>query len=314
MNTAVSVSEVGHHTTTLRRQESVLLSAALVAHVCEDLQVRILFIKGPVAVQVGVRPSGDSSDIDLLVEPEKIQTLVEGLGARGWQPRWDGDNRAHPLHSVTMYHPRWPTDIDIHFAFPGIEEPEESYFPKLWEHRQVFSVAARPVFGLDLAGATIIQALHSLRALSLPKNSSELGHLLHGAPKPAWADIYELAEGIGALGSLKPYLIEAYPEATGVEFPTVSTEWLLRTAVSAPGVHRLLQLSSAPWNQRWALIRLALFPPRRILGGNNSSLDGASRKRVMRIRILRWVSFLGALPATIREYRMARNGPERGEA
>lgn len=306
--------QVEQHSTTLGSQESVLLSAALVAQICEVLRVRILFIKGPVAVQVGVRPPGDSSDIDVLVEPGKIHTVVESLADRGWQPRSNDDHRAYPIHSVTMFHLRWPTDIDIHFEFPGIDGPAESSFPMLWKHRQVFTLATRPVLGLDLTGATIFQALHALRAPSLAKNTSEFDYLLHEAPKPAWPELHELAAGIDALAAMKPYLLAAYPEATGVDFPDVSSEWLQRTTVSEPGVHRLLQLSSAPWNQRWALILRALFPPRTMIEGNNLPLIGASRTHLMRIRIVRWGSFLKALPSAVRQYRTIRSAKEQAGA
>ncbi|MGP9659994.1 nucleotidyltransferase family protein [Arthrobacter sp. AOP36-C1-22] len=311
MNNDGGVYPAQQQDTTLLSQESVLLSGALVARICEDLQIRILFVKGPVAAQMGVRAPGDSGDIDLLVEPGSTQTVVEGLAIRGWQLRSSEDNVAHPIHSVTMFHPRWPTDIDIHFSFPGIEAPAASYFPMLWEHRQVFGIAGRPVFGLDLAGATIIQALHALRASSLPKNTAEINHLLQVAPKPAWNQIHRLAADIDALAAMKPYLLATYPEAAWVGFPDVSAEWLQRTEVSAPGVHRLLQLSSAPRKQWPALVFRALFPPRNLLESNNLTLHGASSTEVIKVRILRWASFLRALRRVAREFLTVKRGQKR---
>ncbi|MGP9615415.1 nucleotidyltransferase family protein [Arthrobacter sp. AOP36-A1-22] len=311
MKSSGGVSEVDQHTTTLRSQESVLLSAALVAQICEDLQVRVLFIKGPVAVQIGVRPPGDSNDIDVLVEPGKSETVVEGLADRGWKLRSNEVCPPQPIHSVTMFHPQWPTDIDIHFVFPGIEAPPETSFPLLWKHRQEFTLASRPVLGLDRSGATIIQALHALRAPALPKNVSELDYLLHEAAMPSWSEIRDLAADIDALASMKPYLLAAYPQAIEVDFPEVSSDWVQRTTVSAPGVHRLLQLASLPPNRRWPLIRRALFPPRRMFEESNRSLMGVGRVHVLRIRIVRWGSFLRSLPQILREYRTVRNGQGR---
>lgn len=290
----------------LRSQESVLLSAALVSRVSAEAAVRILLIKGPAAVQVGSKREGDSSDLDVLVESGGFERVVRGLSELGWKERANTDEDGHPIHSLTMFHSSWPTDIDIHFSYPGFNKEIDEYFPVLWAHRKHLTMASRPVIGLDLACATMIQALHALREPTVPKNIAELDFLLRDAEKPQWDEIFKVANETGALAALQPYLEAAYVEAQEVIFPPVSAQWINRTLVSSPGVHRLLNLSSAPWRLRFKLIIRGIFPSDRLLEGNNLELIGATRMEIMRARFTRWVSFITALPSVLREYRSVK--------
>lgn len=290
----------------LHSQESVLLSAALVSKVAAEAAVRILLIKGPAAVQVGSRRIGDSSDLDLLVEPGGNQRIVRGLSERGWKERANTDEDGHPIHSLTMFHDNWPTDIDIHFSYPGFDTEIDEYFAVLWEHRQQFIMASKTVIGLDLTCSTMIQALHALREPTVAKNIAELDFLIREAKKPRWDEIYKVAKDTGALAALKPYLEAAYSEAREVSFPPVSAQWVHRTMVSSPGVHRLLNLSDAPWRHRLKLIVRGIFPADQLLEGNNLELIDATRLEVIRARLARWVTFLVALPSVLREYRSVK--------
>lgn len=290
----------------LKRHESVLLSAALVSWLADQSDLMILLIKGPVAVEIGVRAPGDASDLDVLIAPGQIDKLCAVLTRFGWLQRENSEQDGHPLHSITMYNPTWPTDLDLHYMYPGFDLDPEVYFPFLWEHKQEFLLANYVVNGLDLCAATLVQALHSLREPNEIRNISQLEYLFNVAPKPSWEQTFLLAQQTGSLAALKPYLNSVFPQSRGLIFPRASLDWLKRTDASLPGVHRMLHLSELPWKERGRSLARGIFPSRELLQGNNLQLIEASRWNLAIARGRRLAHFIRSFPKAVKQYREFR--------
>jgi len=62
--------------TELALAEAVPLAYTLVNRVATDVGVRLLFIKGPVAQQQGLRREHTSVDVDLMVDPSQRESLA----------------------------------------------------------------------------------------------------------------------------------------------------------------------------------------------------------------------------------------------
>ena len=67
--------------TALRLSEGIELGYALVARIAEDIDARALAIKGQVNEAHSLRTPRESVDVDVLVEPDRFDDLVAGVGA-----------------------------------------------------------------------------------------------------------------------------------------------------------------------------------------------------------------------------------------
>ncbi|MCO1339141.1 hypothetical protein BJH93_09595 [Kocuria polaris] len=290
----------------LRLGEAIELSAALVFSLADSHGLRAVILKGPPATELGVRSERPSSDVDVLIDPRETAQLLEALAQRGWRERPTTHDGEHPLHSVTLYHPGWPTDIDVHHSYPGLEADAHDAFTALWERRRATPLGGQQVFGLDLTATVLVQALHALREAHKPRNVAELEYLLTHAPLPSWAEFESLARRTGSLGPLRAFIEVAFPEADIRRLPAAGDSWRLRSEVSEPGVFRLLHLQSVPWRYRPRYIYRGLFPRREQLAAHDITLLEASASRVWAARVERLARFARRLPPAVAQWRKAR--------
>ena len=144
--------------------EAVPLAHALVARAARDHDVRVLFIKGPVAAEQGLRPRRPSVDVDVLVDPMRRGLLAAVLDDLGWV-----DENPYlsptvlPQHSLTHRHHSWPCELDLHDRFPGFFADPQAVFEALWARRTTVRVAGQDIPAPDRAGHALVLALHSLR-------------------------------------------------------------------------------------------------------------------------------------------------------
>lgn len=304
----------------LRLDDAVPLAAALTFHECRRLNVAALLLKGTPASDIGVRPPKVPGDVDVLLERTDAQRLMEALQGRGWLERPVTHEGDHPIHSITLYHPRWPCDIDIHFAFPGMDDDPRSAFRALWECRRETVLAGQPVNALDITGSTLIQALHALREIHKESNRRELAFLLEEARRPRWSDLRPLASATQSLGALRPYIAKGFPEVNTAALPDPSHRWLLRAGISAPGVHRMLFLKNLPWRQRPAYVWRALIPSREMLASLDITLLEADQAALWTARRRRLKRFVASGASVFRQWLKFRpqtrnqrqHGPDEG--
>jgi len=292
------------HETELSIPEGVLLGHALVARLADSLGIRAFFIKGPASVLQGLRPAKVSSDVDVYVDPSRLNDLLEGLRERGWRERpADPDHKTFPKHSVTLHHPEWPCCIDVHFRFPGMEEPPADCFEVLWAntaHMELVGQRLRvPTKGLGI----LFLALHALRSPQLRDCRQELENLSGLTQRESRAgELVDLAVATGALAAMRPFLESLLSPSIALLWPEPSQEWGNRVAAREPGSARLIALLQASWRDKPNMLWRAVFPRTEVFLSGNIYADVSLSGRLSQHRT-RWARFSRALPRLIQDLR-----------
>lgn len=290
--------------TQLEIPEGVLLAHALVARLADSLGIRAFFIKGPASVLQGLREAKLSTDVDVFVDPPKLEELLHGLRERGWR-EWpvDPDSRTFPKHAVTVHHPEWPCCIDIHFRFPGMEKPARECFESLWANIETTSLSGQRLKIPSKALGVLLLALHALRSPALPACQHELEYLADLTRREALSEaLLELAVATDSLAAIQPFLEGLLPKTTPRVWPEASTEWRNRVAAQEPGSARLAAILQAELREKPRMVWGALFPPPEVFLSGNIYADMSLLGRLRQHRA-RWARFLRAVPNLVRDLR-----------
>lgn len=295
--------------TQLSIPEAVLLGHALVQRVADSLAIRAFFIKGPASVVQGLRLPKMSVDVDVFVSPADLEALLAGLRERGWRERpVDPDSKTFPKHSVTVDHPEWPCCIDVHFRFPGMENPPGDSFDVMWAHTEDLELAGQVVRVPSTALGILILALHALRSPHLPACSQELEFLTDLTERESHsAEILDVATATGSLAAMRPFLEDLGSQP--VEWPEASTEWRNRLASKEPGSARMIAIAQAPLRDKPRMLFRAVFPAPEVFLSGNIYADMTFKGRLAQHRA-RWARFLRAAPKIVRDLSpRRRRGP-----
>ncbi|HEY3529238.1 MAG TPA: glycosyltransferase family 4 protein [Nocardioides sp.] len=293
--------------------EAVPLAYALVNRLAGDLGVRVLFIKGPVADQQGLRTRHVSVDVDVMVDPAQRDLLGDGLSSLGWADEDPHTSpRVLPLHSWTYRHPQWPCELDVHDRFPGFFAEPQTVFDTLWARRTEASIATRTVPTPDVAGHTLILALHALRDPDRSFHRSALDDVLGKAgsrfDESGLVDLATLAHALGAADTAAPFLsrLGAPPVGVGTTSEADLRVWNLRTMGGGrAAVSWVEELRRRPWRARPQFIWYALMLSEKELRLADPSLP-EGRKAVLGARARRLRRGLGAVPSAVAQVRRAR--------
>jgi hypothetical protein len=308
-------------TATLQQHEAVLLAHALVARLADGAGARVLFIKGPTAVALGVRPDRPSTDVDVLVEPPAFESLCVALESAGWVLRAPIGSLRHAGdlafdHSAHYIHRDWPCDLDVHYNFPGFLAPAQQVFDALWERRTTVEVAGQDVPTPDAVGQALVVGLLALRDPRRPQSLDDLEHVagaIEGAPgDDSVTAVAELARATGSAQTAEPLLtrLGVPAEPTGhAELTAQLVAWRRRQEFSeAAGSLWLIAFSEAPWHRRPGILLRAAFPPREALLSSHLAA-GASRSQVARLHLRRLRRGVAGLPRSVAILRgLGRSG------
>ena len=293
--------------TELALAEAVPLAHALVDQVARDVDVRVLFIKGPAAVAQGLREPRTSLDVDALVDPARRHLLAARLTELGWVDEHPYTSpTVLPMHSLTHRHRAWPCELDLHDRFPGFFADPQLVFERLWEGRTTVTIAAREIPCPDPAGQALVMALHALRDPQVAAKAHELSDLADRVFRTATPDslrhLAELARDLGAADTAAPFLdlVGAPPLGRGTTDSKDLQDWRLRTQpASATAVSWVHELRRLPW-YRWpgylwyaatlSEVELRLAEPNLPPG----------RVHLLRARVRRLRRGLAALPKAVR--------------
>jgi hypothetical protein len=296
--------------TELALYEAVPLAHAVVDRVAENVGVRILLIKGPVAVAQGLRRHRSSVDVDVLADPARRQHLAAALMELGWA---DEDPRRSPTvlprHSLTLRHPTWPCELDLHDRFPGLFLDRQELFERLWERRTRAEVAEREVWAPDPLAHALILALHSLRDPYDTPKRTDLDELVKNVP--ALFDdadrqaLAELARDLGAADTAAPFLTEIGCPPIGRG--SISIEdlraWRLRTqpldGTAVGWIEELRRLPKRSWPHY--LWYAAVLSEKELRLQDPSMPEGSAPVWAARGRRLR--RGLAAMPSAVRSVR-----------
>ncbi|GAA1351558.1 hypothetical protein GCM10009595_12980 [Falsarthrobacter nasiphocae] len=262
------------------------------------------------ATRMGLRGTRPSSDVDLLVHPDDLDSLSGYLRTRGWIPRpEDDEDNVFPHHSTTYFHPQWPIDIDLHWKFPGFSLEPSEVFVRLSKHEEISEMAGLPVRHLDRTGTALIQLLHALRSPWTDVAREDLAVLASVLHEHEMKAICSLSSECGSLAPLRPFVQEHFPTiAADFTFPPIEEEWIVRTTNRSSASIRLVNLYQAPWRNKPILAFKALFPTREGLAANNLSAREADPAQLRRMRRARLVTFVRNLPAAITDARRTLKG------
>lgn len=279
--------------------EPAILLTAAVALVARRTDTRMLAFKGVAAVQYGLRPPRPSADVDVFVDPDRHQNFVHALEGRGWLQRpSDPDTATFPRHSVSLFHPAWNMDIDVHFRYPGIELPPDESFERLWLQRTTLWCGNQPVQIPGFADAILITALHSLRGLWIERHKRELDELVSRCRTVDPDQLAARAKALNALATARPFLEQLVPPRPGYQWGEPSAEWQLRTRISEPMHRRAVHWRRASWPERVSQVRIALFPPVETLI-KDSTQTRLGPLAAARAYVRRWGRGLASLPEVL---------------
>jgi len=193
---------------------AVRLAAAWIQMVADEAEIRVLFFKGVAAVAHQLRPSPGKlgQDVDLLVDPAGFQRLIALLLDRGWlaRPLPDEGLRIIRQHSVTLVHPAWPCDLDIHCYFPGLFAPADSAFEALWDDHDTLLVAGHHITAPSLPAHALILTVNALRSPASAETRAECARLADRyRTEPAlWRAAVALSERLRAQSVIRPFAQE----------------------------------------------------------------------------------------------------------
>lgn len=299
--------------TQLSVPEAVLLGHAMVQRVAVTLGVRAFFIKGPASVSQGLRLPRTSGDVDVLVRPEQLEAMLEGLRKRGWRERpVDPDSKMFPKHSVTVGHPDWPCCIDVHFRFPGMEAAPEDTFDLMWSHTEDLELAGQTVRVPSKALGILVLALHALRSPHLPACRQELDFLSGLTRRHSHAAaVLSVSAATCSLAATRPFLANLLPQTVTVEWPAASTEWRNRVMAKEPGSARLIAIGQAPFRKKPGMLFRAIFPAPEVHLSRDIYADVSFPGR-LKCHRARWARFLRTAPKVVRDLSPLRNDPAVG--
>ena len=295
------------HETQLRIPEGVLLGHALVARLADRLGIRVFFIKGPASVIQGLRQAKISADVDVFVAPSDLDPILQALQSRGWRERpTDPDNITFPKHSVTLDHSDWPCCIDVHFRFPGMEEPAGSCFETLWASTFHMELAGQRLKVPTKPLGILFLALHALRSPELPARHQELQYLAGLTRRESLAEaLLKLATATSSLAAVRPFLEGLLPASIAPVWPEPSQEWHNRVTAREPGSARLIAIIQAPWRDKPKMLWWAVFPRAEVFLSGNIYADMSFAGRLNQHRA-RWGRFFRTVPRLARDLRQLR--------
>lgn len=274
----------------------------MVARALEDVDGRGLFFKGPTAQTAGLRPRKVSSDVDVLVARECRNDLIALLRASGWGPRPSGG--AHgvaPTHAITLIHPQWPIDIDVHERVPGCDQSPDAVFDCLWSSRTSMELAHTPLPVPSRIDHALLLALNALRSPWDPTSTALLESLPAALSVDDASALLQRAHALGAAASAAPFLRPLVGSDAG-PFQTPSREWVLYQHMEHPAVTWLAALEETPWRKRPALLLAAILPSRALMAKRNIQMSQADGITLTRERLRRLASFTRRAYPAFRAY------------
>lgn len=183
--------------------------AAMVARVARDARLDLLLIKGPSLSFHGLRAERAWGDVDVLVRPEHVPSVRRLLEESGWTAF--NEPSQYPLialpHAITLIHPRWHTEIDLHTFVPGCYAPAAVTFAELWQDRTSIELAHQLVLCTGRVGSALVAAVNVARTPSHPRSPGELTQWTDAVSRWSDADkssLARLAAECGASDVLVP--------------------------------------------------------------------------------------------------------------
>ncbi len=290
----------------LPRQSASELAHAILQRECDRLGVDVLFLKGAGAHIQGLRPPKQSSDVDILLAPKDRDRLLAFLRSTGWSQRPVGHVGVALDHAVTLYHPRWPIDIDIHRRIPGFGVPAEEAFEALHRRSVEVTLAHWSVTIPHRVDHALLLALNTVRSPWEHQADSILAYLSDSMSDTELTELGIRIKEMCCGPEMAPFTAEYSRGLIPTDTSAPSREWMLYQRQDHPAVLWLDAIQRAPWHLKPALAIRAAVPSSQAMAADDLELTDASVVTLARRRYQRFAQFVRSSPAALRSYREFR--------
>lgn len=279
------------------------LGHALVAEVAKRVDAPYFCVKGPVATLAGARMPRVSMDVDVFVEPDRMEAFEKELNNAGWSRRPESfAQRLFNDHSRAYINPNWPCDIDVHRGFPGMLKPPTEIFASLTGHLQTYSLAGVEVLGVDRPAALLLEILHGLRSPDSKRHQQDLlyakGLLEELCASATFRDDFVgLVRNVGAertLAGVLPFLDLHSDRAFNDR--GAYARWTAQSAGASRTLRWAIAIAQGQDYPRWKILREALLPSAEDLSIEKPDVTSEAGWRV---RVARVRAGLASLPSLV---------------
>jgi hypothetical protein len=258
----------------LKLDEAVELCTAWLQGQARARGIRLLVLKGDALSRQGLRAPRSSADVDLLIEPARVQEFLVVLESMGWRKFASTfASEQFTTHSRTLMREGWPNSIDVHSSWPGFLSSPVEVFETLWARRMEMTFAHRSCDAPDRMANVLMLALHSLRGnTAQPRHRAELEGILQLAlTSDEIADLADLSVKMGAVGPLRSILPQL---GVPVKVNTKSLrsaaylDWhrkIVQSHTRGRAASWLIELRRAAWRQKPLILRHGFWPTGRDL-------------------------------------------------
>lgn len=175
----------------------LLLAHAAVQRVADARGLDVLHIKGH-AVDPSLRwPGRVGTDVDVLVRPRHVDSLLAGLLESGWAWYTDFESGSAFEHAATLVHETWGY-VDLHRYFPGIGAPAPAAFDTLWNDRSVANLAGVACPVPNITAQILVLVLHAAPLANRMRGGRDIQAAFDAADRARQAAVLELVEELRA--------------------------------------------------------------------------------------------------------------------
>lgn len=291
----------------LKLDEAVALCTAWLQREARIRDIRVIVLKGDVLTRQGLRLPHASADVDLLVEPGRIDDFVSGLESNGWR-EFDGTFASEQFtsHSTTLRREGWPNSIDVHSSWPGFLESPADVFETLWTRRVPMEFAHRACDAPDRMANVLMLALHSLRGTTAQRrHQTELEGILQlELTAEEISDLGDLAVKTGCTAPLRAVLpqLGVHLDVSRANLRGAAyLEWhrkIVQTHTDGRTASWLIELGRAPWRRKPLILRHGIWPTDRDLLAEHPEVRDRPAPKVW-ARVVRLARGVKQLPRVV---------------
>jgi hypothetical protein len=289
------------------------LAHARAAYLLRRNGIGALVLKGP-SIAEWLYPEGrTSADCDLLVAPADLDRARAVLTDHGYADAYAGVHEGEVAeHSAVFKDPALgDREVDLHTAFPGFGAPPERVWAALHARRTQGIVAGVEVAYLDLPGRALVLVLHAARnGVRSARGVEDVRRAVATLDDAGWQQVSALARDLDATAALAAGLrmtVEGTELAARLRVDRATDpEWALQSASGSTYGLRLVQLRTASWRGRAAIVRNELLPSAAFLRQGWPVARRYGALGLLAAYLQRLLGIARRLPRAIREARAAR--------
>lgn len=202
---------------------------ALIARMCVQHSIEYVFVKGPIQYEYGLRDRKHSADVDVWIDPNRIQEFLTVMEPWGWSA--DSERWLHSQfnHSVTLNASTWGCQIDVHRYFPGSTMPPTDAFVAVIGWRDTVHYAGAEALVLSKPAAAVFFALHGLRPESRHRKKTMARSDAAVALELGGPETVRFSKEFACTDVLFDALVEAFPDESIDRTNRLPEDWKWRS-------------------------------------------------------------------------------------